>query len=349
MFCSRCGKKVLDSMLFCPFCGAEIIIPDQDTDAEAESALTGAKEPASAEPVRFSFSEAVEQAQKEVEETPVPAKEVVEPPEEKNADVAEKTEKEPEPEPVQEKETSEENPSLRLPDRATQRRVSMVVRRNDDEEEDDFDAFEQESDRANSRASTRRGQSPRRDDDYDPYDDFDDDDDEEGFFSRHGAAVVVIIILILLVGGAAVFALTDFGQEQLAKLDLPISLPLGAEVYSRLGYSEYQEGDFTQAAAYYERALERDPTNYNYSSSAAMAYVHGKDTAKAVDMLKKCIELNNGAVEPYALLVTLYPDAESRPMDVAQLIEQGYRITGDARLMTETEEIQGGMENEEDA
>lgn len=32
MFCSRCGKRVLDSMLFCPFCGAKIIIPDQDPE-----------------------------------------------------------------------------------------------------------------------------------------------------------------------------------------------------------------------------------------------------------------------------------------------------------------------------
>ena len=30
MFCSRCGKKVLEYMLFCPFCGTEIVIPDQD-------------------------------------------------------------------------------------------------------------------------------------------------------------------------------------------------------------------------------------------------------------------------------------------------------------------------------
>ena len=29
MFCSQCGKKVLESMLFCPFCGAPIVIPDQ--------------------------------------------------------------------------------------------------------------------------------------------------------------------------------------------------------------------------------------------------------------------------------------------------------------------------------
>ena len=38
MYCSRCGKKVLDNMLYCPFCGAEIIIPEQDGDGAAEPA-----------------------------------------------------------------------------------------------------------------------------------------------------------------------------------------------------------------------------------------------------------------------------------------------------------------------
>ena len=44
MYCSRCGKKVLDSMLYCPFCGAEIIIPEQepyDGGAEPERMVRG--------------------------------------------------------------------------------------------------------------------------------------------------------------------------------------------------------------------------------------------------------------------------------------------------------------------
>lgn len=30
MFCSQCGKKVMENMLFCPFCGSPIVIPDQE-------------------------------------------------------------------------------------------------------------------------------------------------------------------------------------------------------------------------------------------------------------------------------------------------------------------------------
>ena len=33
MYCGQCGKKVMENMLFCPFCGAPIVIPDQDAPA----------------------------------------------------------------------------------------------------------------------------------------------------------------------------------------------------------------------------------------------------------------------------------------------------------------------------
>lgn len=42
MYCGQCGKKILDTMLFCPFCGSPVVIPDQD---EPESAAPLAPEP----------------------------------------------------------------------------------------------------------------------------------------------------------------------------------------------------------------------------------------------------------------------------------------------------------------
>ena len=33
MFCSQCGKRVTDNMLFCPYCGAPIVIPEQEDEA----------------------------------------------------------------------------------------------------------------------------------------------------------------------------------------------------------------------------------------------------------------------------------------------------------------------------
>ncbi len=38
MYCSHCGKKVTDTMLFCPFCGDPIVIPDQDDDVPSQPA-----------------------------------------------------------------------------------------------------------------------------------------------------------------------------------------------------------------------------------------------------------------------------------------------------------------------
>ena len=37
MFCGQCGKKVMENMLFCPFCGEPIVIPDQDVPAAASA------------------------------------------------------------------------------------------------------------------------------------------------------------------------------------------------------------------------------------------------------------------------------------------------------------------------
>ena len=37
MYCSQCGKKVAENMLFCPFCGAPIVIPEQDDVLPAET------------------------------------------------------------------------------------------------------------------------------------------------------------------------------------------------------------------------------------------------------------------------------------------------------------------------
>ncbi len=35
MFCGQCGKRVMENMLFCPFCGSPIVIPDQNEDMPA--------------------------------------------------------------------------------------------------------------------------------------------------------------------------------------------------------------------------------------------------------------------------------------------------------------------------
>ena len=43
MFCSQCGKKVTENMLFCPFCGKPIVIPDQEPEEAESLAAPGAE------------------------------------------------------------------------------------------------------------------------------------------------------------------------------------------------------------------------------------------------------------------------------------------------------------------
>ena len=200
---------------------------------------------------------------------------------------------------------------------------------------DDFDAFEERFDRRSSHHPSERREESRRayhryeDDDFD--DDDDDDDEEDGsFFMRHIRGLVGIILFLVLILLVVLYGLSNSGQRTLAHINA--TLPLRADIYSRLGYESYQAEDYQQAGVYYERALAREKGSYNFASSAAMSYIAAGRTDKAVEMLKRCIEINPLAVEPYVYLVNLYPDASARPGDVVQLIQLGYQKTGDERL-----------------
>ena len=78
--------------------------------------------------------------------------------------------------------------------------------------------------------------------------------------------------------------------------------------------------------------IPKDPQNGDYASSAAMAYISDNNTDKAAELLRRCAELEPKRVEPYIYLLNLYPNENSRPWDVAQMLRQGYEKTGDARL-----------------
>ena len=176
-------------------------------------------------------------------------------------------------------------------------------------------------------------------DDYDAYDDVDvdrgrdegyiyEDEVEGSFLMRHIRGIVGITLFVIMVLLLAIYAFSEAGQRSLAKANLAWN----TDVYSAMGYQFYQQAQYDQAGLYYERALSRDPGNYSYASSAAMAYVTGKNTDKAAAMLKKCVEIDPTRVEPYVYLLNLYPEAANRPWDVTQLIQDGYVKTGDSRL-----------------
>lgn len=407
MYCSRCGKKVLDSMLFCPFCGAQIIIPDQDAPEPI------AEEKPSAEPVSgeetsvFSFDlpeddepgveaevpEAGEPAAWPEESEPTVRWEGIhgarsrkkppeeEPPEEPQNPVVEdlfpwEAEADEEAEPaLPEAEEAPEPPAKAVPapervpertpeaDRPVDRRgknagnivpghrskgtyvpdkpldkAAMFLDDADfdddlddeddfdayDDDTDDYDDFEDEVERESSRkrrGNKKGGRTHRRDDD---------DDGEPGFLMRHIRGVVGVLLFLVLLAVLALYALSDAGQRRLATINA--TLPLRADIYKVMAYEYYQSGDYARSGVYYERALAREPGNYDYAASAAMAYLSAGDNDHAAEMLRKCVSLKPEAVEPYLYLLQLYPNANSRPWDVAQLLKQGYEKTGDQRL-----------------
>lgn len=174
-------------------------------------------------------------------------------------------------------------------------------------------------------------------DDYDAYDSDSlqdegvfafDDEDEGSFFMRHLRSIVGLSMFMILLLLFVIYAFSRSGQLTLAKANLAWS----TEAYSTLGYQSYQQGQYAQAGTYYERALQRSSDNYSYASSAAMAYYEAGNIEKAAEMLKICTQIQPSALEPYMYLLKLYPDAASRPWDITQLLQQGYRQTGDGRL-----------------
>ena len=188
-------------------------------------------------------------------------------------------------------------------------------------DEDEFDTFER-----NRRSNEVFFDSVYREDDETK----DDDEREANFIARHWKSILFVILIVLL-GACAFLALSDVGQAQLARLN--VTLPfIDAETYGRLGSEAYYNNDFEGAAAYYERALQREQDSFGYAQSAAMAYISAEDTDKAAEMLKKCVELDPKAVEPYVRLMELYPDAAARPAEINELIQKGFEETGDPRL-----------------
>ena len=145
------------------------------------------------------------------------------------------------------------------------------------------------------------------------------------------AAAVALLLLVVLLGVLGIYTQTESGQKSMAKAS--IALPfVRAESYGKVAYEHYQAGEYAKAGRFYERALSRKPNDYSFASSAAMAYITGGDNDRAAELLKKCVQIKPEAVEPYVYLLSLYPNANSRPWEVAQLLKQGYEKTGDERL-----------------
>lgn len=341
MYCGQCGKKVMPNMLFCPFCGSPIVIPEQDEPSAPAAEVAPAVEEAEVNEAEVNEALETEQEENTVEDIPFePLRFSFDEPE-FEAEM---------PETVPETALSENN-SDEIHIEAGEKAEPAVPKMH---RITVSDAPKQRADGGRRRdAKTLTPvkpvdmdnlfmdeQSVEAEDEYDLDDDYDTDFDdsfeyeepeEGGFFQRHIRGIVGLILMLVVVLVVLIWAFSGKGQIALAKMNLAWN----AEVYADLGYAAYQQDSALMAAKYYEKALARDPQNYDYAHSAMVAYYEADKIESAASMLKKCVEMRPDSAEPYQEMLILYPDAASRPWEITELINMGYKRTGDESLKLE--------------
>lgn len=399
VYCGQCGKKIMENMLFCPFCGAPVVIPEQgdarpdeapeaierapeaawaargaDAPEDAQSAPeAGEREAASparaadssdspAEPAAQAQDAAPSQTAREAAApSPLPARdgakrERASSPREADRPVslfaefddateefvplnfdaedpvqvkpapleivpAEPEPEEAPPEPARRPVRRTAPQEFRRPEGARRRAAQTYI---PVKEVDPADMFMDDDDEYDDFEAGRGDYAPRRH--ASPYE-FE-EPEYGGFLQRHVRGVVGLSLIVVLVAVLLIWAFSSGGQLALARANLAWE----AQPYADLGYEAYRQGSYLQAARYYEKAYDREDTNYEYAHSAMVAYYDSGDAESAATMLKACISMQPNSVEPYQELLILYPDAQSRPWEIQELIRQGYERTGDASL-----------------
>ena len=353
MFCSRCGKKVFEYMLFCPFCGAEIVIPEQELDGGADDAkeilpevaegsanATEQKAADDAEPVKGAEpSERSESIYARWDEERSEAEDAA-----KEDSREERRERDPEPRADsqaygrrdagtrsrRDSEAAAERPrrsdKTYVPDKAMDEGDIFM-----DDISDDYEDYEERR-HVRSRAAYE-SRYPEYEDDDDEDDEDYEDDDGGSFLTRHIRAFVGLLLFVVLIAVIVLYGMSDAGQRNLARINA--TLPLNPRIYASLGKESYDAKAYRQAGQYYERALSREgngENSYNYAQSAVMAYDAANERDREISMLKKCIEIKPTELAPYTYLLKLYPNDSDRPVEITRLIQRGYQLTGDERL-----------------
>lgn len=138
---------------------------------------------------------------------------------------------------------------------------------------------------------------------------------------------VGLTLLTLLVLAAWLF-LFPSGQMMLARFGLTDS----ATAYAGIARNAYDSQNYATAAKNYYQALLLDDDNYEYAISTADCYMKAGNTGSAATALTMAIQINASDKRAYQLLQQLYPDAQTRPTAVTELLSQGATLTGDASL-----------------
>jgi len=311
LYCSQCGKKVKENMLFCPFCGSPIVIPEQDDAPQPSIAVSKtAKEP-----------EPAAQPEKDVQKT--------EPEAFVPLDLESKW---------LEAETVKTPESVRETVNAAQEEPVRLQGRKPDLST----AASHGAPNISSRNAASTRVPPLR---FDPNNMFLDEEDEEpeddeefeyeyeepeygSFFVRHIRGFVTLILFAVVAVVVLGWALSSSGQLALARADLAWK----PGVYAEIAYESYLNGSYITAGDYYAKAYERDKANYDYANSAAVSYYMANDTIRAESMARSAINVNPNRAEAYELILRLYPNSAERPQNITKLIETGYHLTGNESL-----------------
>ena len=148
------------------------------------------------------------------------------------------------------------------------------------------------------------------------------------FAAKHMRGIVTLLLLALTGIIVFIWSNTDNAQLMLASIDMAWK----PEAYAQLADEAYAVKDLSAAGYYYTQAFERDGDNYNYAVMAANSYIEGGYTSKALDAVRDCIALKPADGSLYLMLLNLQPDIEGISDADVELLQQGYKLTGDDRL-----------------
>ena len=157
------------------------------------------------------------------------------------------------------------------------------------------------------------------------------DQAHQSFAVRHMRGIVTLLLLVITIAIVLIWANTDSAQYTLAKADMAWK----SDAYVQLAEEAFAINDLSAAGYYYTAALRRDEGNINYAIMAANCYIEGGYTAKAIESVKKCIDITPQNADLYATLIQLYPDVSEISSADRQLIRTGFVLTGDSRLNIE--------------
>ena len=317
MYCSQCGKKVKENMLFCPFCGSPIVIPEQDDVVQPIPAAQKATASTAINQTESAIKTLEEVPESSIEEfVPLNIEQELHNPKtsaQKERPAKEHIEDVPSDQPVRLKghkpdlSAAASKGAPNIPSRkAANTHVPPLHFNPDDMFLDGADEEEEE-------------------DDFE----YEYEEPEHGsFFVRHIRGFVTLILFAIVALVILGWAISGSGQLALTRADLAWK----PGVYAELAYESYQNGGYIAAGDYYVKALSRDETNYDYANSASVSYYMANDNTRAESMAHNAISINPNRSEAYELLLRLYPSASERPEKIKALILTGYQLTGNESL-----------------